>query len=228
MDISVIYNRVVNALSAENSLFSIAARGGILMIVLLVISIIALAIIIDRLVQFRKAKINKVEFIQEINNLISKNQTDRAIQLCEEHPRSPQAKIIALAIENYEVGVSKRKEILEAALKKELRHFEQKLGTLSTFASISPLIGFLGTVTGMVKVFMKIGETGGGVDISMLANGIWEALITTVGGLTVGIVAILFYNYLIGRVEDMTHDIDDTTNDFLNNYRRVRYGEQTA
>ncbi len=74
----------------------------------------------------------------------------------------------------------------------------------------------------MVKVFMKLGETGGGVDISLLAGGIWEALITTIGGLTVGIIAIIFYNYLVGKVEDIAHELEENTNEFIYNIRGVK------
>ena len=74
----------------------------------------------------------------------------------------------------------------------------------------------------MVKVFMRLGETGGGVDISLLANGIWEALITTIGGLTVGIITILFYNYLVGKVEDLAHELEENTNEFIYNIRGMK------
>jgi biopolymer transport protein ExbB len=105
---------------------------------------------------------------------------------------------------------------------KEIHRLEKNLGTLATFAAVAPLIGFLGTVTGMVKVFMRLGETGGGVDISLLANGIWEALITTIGGLTVGIITILFYNYLVGKVEDLAHELEENTNEFIYNIRGIK------
>ncbi|MCD4796221.1 MAG: MotA/TolQ/ExbB proton channel family protein, partial [Candidatus Cloacimonetes bacterium] len=110
----------------------------------------------------------------------------------------------------------------ELALSKEVYRLEKNLGVLATFAAVAPLIGFLGTVTGMVKVFMRIGETGGGVDISLLANGIWEALVTTIGGLTVGIISILFYNYLVGKVEDIAQELEEKTNEFIFNIRGIR------
>ena len=84
------------------------------------------------------------------------------------------------------------------------------------------MIGFLGTVTGMVKVFMKIGETSGGVDITILANGIWEALITTIGGLTVGIICVLFYNFLIGRTETIAQELEEGVSRLLIYIRRMR------
>ena len=224
MDLSKILESIVNSFSSDTNLLGIAAKGGFLMIVLLIISIIAIAIIIERLIKFRRAGIKKDAFFDEVNGYIAENQLERAVQFCEEKEHSPLAKIIALAIEHFEAGISKRKEILEAALSKEIHRLEKRLGALATFAAVAPLIGFLGTVTGMVKVFMKLGETGGGVDISLLANGIWEALVTTIGGLTVGIISILFYNFMVGKVEEFAHDIDEATNDFLIKFRSIRYG----
>lgn len=224
MDLSRIVESIGNSFASDTNLLGIAAKGGFLMIVLLIISIIAIAIIIERLIKFRKSSINKKAFIDEVNSYIAENQMERAVQFCEEKEHSPLAKMIALAIEHFEAGISKRKEILDAALKKEVHQLEKRLGALATFAAVAPLIGFLGTVTGMVKVFMKLGETGGGVDISLLANGIWEALVTTIGGLTVGIISILFYNFMIGKVETFVHEIDEATNDFLINFRSIKYG----
>ena len=99
---------------------------------------------------------------------------------------------------------------------------EKNLSIIKTMVVLCPLMGLLGTVTGMVKVFMKIGGTGGGVDISLLANGIWEALITTIGGLTVGIIMILFYNYLVGKVEDFAQQLEENSNEFIFSIRRIK------
>lgn len=207
---------------AETNLFSIAAKGGFLMIVLLIISIMAITIIIERLMKLKKSKRNEEDFLMEIYGYLSENQIDKAIQVCEQRESSPISKILSKVIENSGKNISETKEMIEIAIKKEIYHFEKNLGTLASFAAIAPLIGFLGTVTGMVKVFMKIAETGGGVDITLLASGIWEALITTVGGLTVGIISILFYNYIVGKVEELANELEENAHDFLLTYRRIR------
>ena len=178
----------------ETSLFSIASKGGFLMIILFILSIAALSIIIERLIKLKRSHKNEEEFLQEIYGYLGENKLEIAIRVCEDRNSSPIANIIAKAISIMDRGMDETKEAIEFSVNKEIHNLEKNLGTLATFAAVAPLIGFLGTVTGMVKVFMKLGETGGGVDISLLAGGIWEALITTIGGLTVGIIAIIFYN----------------------------------
>jgi biopolymer transport protein ExbB len=99
---------------------------------------------------------------------------------------------------------------MESTANLELQRLEKGMGWLSTFAATAPLIGFLGTVTGMVRVFMSIqAHSSAGVDISILAGGIWEALLTTIGGLIVGIVAIIFYNDLIQKLENLLKDMQE-------------------
>ena len=206
----------------KTNLLSIAAKGGFLMIVLLLISFLGLIIIIERLLKFRNAQKDEEEFRQEIYGYLNNRQYEKAVQVCETRKNSPFAVVLSKAVENIDKNVSDLKEVIEAAIKKEIHQLERNLGTVATFAAIAPLIGFLGTVTGMVKVFMKIGGTGGGVDISLLANGIWEALITTIGGLTVGIIMILFYNYLVGKVEDFAQQLEENSNEFIFSIRRIK------
>lgn len=210
----------VMELPQETNLLTIATKGGFLMIILLLISLIAIYIIFERLMSFKRISKLNDDFLPEIEVLVSKNQMDRAIQVCREEKKNPLARVISKLLDHHENGVLSIKDILVSAIQKELGELEKKLGTLSTFAAIAPLIGFLGTVTGMVKVFMKLGDTGGAVNITLLANGIWEALITTIGGLTVGIICILFHNYLIGKVENIVNLLEDKSNSFLINFKK--------
>jgi len=206
----------------ETNLLNLAARGGILMAVLLLISIIAVAIIIERLIKINRANKLKDEFLQGIYEDLAAGYNDKAIQKCEEKKNSALAGVLAKIIDNFQKQVFNDRETVELAINNQIHRLERNLGTLSTFAAIAPLIGFLGTVTGMVKVFMQIGETGGGVDISLLANGIWEALLTTIGGLTVGIVTILFYNYLISKLEVIEQNLEEEAHNFLATVKNLR------
>jgi biopolymer transport protein ExbB len=152
---------------------------------------------------------------------------ERAVQICEDNASAPIAGLIIEAIDNINAPLHELETIMELEANKQGSRIQKNLGALSSFAAVAPLIGFLGTVTGMVKVFMKIGETGGGVDIALLANGIWEALLTTIGGLTVGIVSILFYNYLVGRTEKIAADLEEGLGKLMINIRRLRHEDQT-
>jgi len=220
---NILINTTTNFLQTSNW-FSIATKGGWLMIVLLLVSFFAIEIIIEKLVKFKKIRKGEDEIVKEIMEDLQKNNIDKAINICEENSHLALASILAKAIDKVDIGLSGKQDVLDLSLKKEIHQMEKKLGTLATFSAIAPLIGFLGTVTGMVKVFMKLGEMGGGVDITLLANGIWEALITTIGGLSVGIICIMFYNLLVGKVETISQEIEDKANDFFLSIRRMNNG----
>ncbi len=212
---------ILTTMPTETNMLAIASRGGFLMIVLLIISIIAIAIIIERLLLLKKTKKSEEELLQDIYGKLADNKAEQAIQTCEQQDNTPFARVLTRALDMMGSRYEELKEIVEFSVKKEVHKFQKNLGTLATFAAIAPLVGFLGTVTGMVKVFMRISETGGGVDITLLASGIWEALLTTVGGLTVGIICILFYNYLVGRVEEIAQDLEENSSEFLINIQRI-------
>ncbi|MCF7920150.1 MAG: MotA/TolQ/ExbB proton channel family protein [Candidatus Cloacimonetes bacterium] len=204
------------------NVLEIAVKGGFLMLILLVISVIAIAIIIERLISLRRLSGNNKKVMAGTLEHLGAGIPERAVALCEENASAPISTILIEAIDNLKAPWHELETILELEANRQGIRLQKNLGTLSTFAAVAPLIGFLGTVTGMVKVFMKIGETSGGVDISLLANGIWEALITTIGGLTVGIISILFYNYLIGRTETIASELEDGTSRLLIHIRRLR------
>ncbi|MBN1948768.1 MAG: MotA/TolQ/ExbB proton channel family protein [Candidatus Cloacimonetes bacterium] len=210
----IINTLMVNGVPQATNFFGIAAKGGFLMILLAIISFFAVAIIIEKLISFKRTRKNEEDFLTKLYELIGKKDINQAVEYCDNTGISL-ARVLGRILSHFDPGQRDSQLLLDTSVQKEVHHLERKLGTLATFAAISPLIGFLGTVTGMVKVFMKIGETGGGVDISLLANGIWEALITTVGGLAVGIICILFYNHLVGRVESISQEISDQASEML-------------
>ncbi|PID27908.1 MAG: biopolymer transporter ExbB [Candidatus Cloacimonadota bacterium] len=204
------------------SIFSIAAKGGFIMILLFAISIFAVAIIIERIIKLKKAKTNEDEFLGDIYSMLGEGDYKKALRLCQIRESSPVARICAKGLWAVDLGMGDVKEAVETAAGSELHALQKNLGTLSTFSAIAPLLGFLGTVTGMVKVFKRIQETGGGVDISLLAGGIWEAMITTIGGLAVGILTILCYNYLISKIEEITIDLEEKSTEFILRIRNLK------
>ncbi len=208
------------------TLISIAAKGGWLMLVLLIISIIAIAIIVERLIKLKKAALPGANFFQEIKSLMENQHFEKAIQACEKYQYNPMANVLAKGIDAYTINIDEAEKVINVASKSEMHKLEKNLGGLASIAAIAPLVGFLGTVTGMVKVFMNIEQMGGGVDISLLAQGIWEALLTTIGGLTVGIISILFYNYLVSNIESIATGIEDYVNQLLLDFRRKSYGTE--
>ena len=196
------------------SLFQIVIKGGIIMIPILICSIIALAIVIERLIALRKIRIKSGSFILKVKNLLLQHNLDEAIALCKKTP-GPIAGITKAALEKANRPRQEIKESVESAGKREIYHLERGLGVLGTVAAVAPLIGFLGTVTGMIRAFMQVQAHGGNVDASVLAGGIWEALITTAAGLSVGIPALIFYNWLQGKVERFVFEMSESSTDLL-------------
>jgi len=183
------------------------ARGGILMYVLLLASIITIAVIIERFIVIFKAKKQDEEFANELETIDNISGIEDYIK--SSIIESPLPNTLKRGIEFLSYGEKDATEEMENKAKVEIKSLENHIGVLSTLSAVAPLIGFLGTASGMVKVFMNIGLAKGGVDISMLANGIWEAMLTTIGGLVVGIVALIFNNYFVSSIESMAGKIEE-------------------
>ncbi|NOZ57072.1 MAG: MotA/TolQ/ExbB proton channel family protein [Calditrichaeota bacterium] len=196
------------------SLIDILVKGGVLMIFIGLCSVIAVAVVIERWWTLRKVQINTAAFILQVKNLLLKDRIEEAIALAKRTP-GPVAKITKAAIEKHDRPREEIKEAIEAAGKAEIFQLERNLGALGTVAAISPLIGFLGTVTGMIRAFMQVQAQAGNVDASVLAGGIWEALITTAAGLTVGIPALIFYNWLQGKIERVVFEMQVSSTEIL-------------
>lgn len=196
------------------NLFSIFLKGGFLMWPILLCSIIGLTVIIDRYMVLRKAKINIPAFMVRIRGLIKKRDISGAISYCMEE-KSPVANIIRRGLKKYKLGHERVKEAIENAGRQEISKLEKGLSVLATIAGIAPLLGFLGTVTGMIQAFMTIEDLAGAANPSDLAGGIWEALTTTAFGLIVGIPALAFYNYFLSAVKKAVGDMETVANDVV-------------
>ncbi len=196
------------------SLFSIVAKGGWLMIPLAAFSVIALAIFIERLLTLRRNEVHSRVFLLEVKNYLLNHDVDGALHVSK-RTMGPIAAITKAGLERYNCPRSEIKEAIQVSGKTAIYQLEKYFGLLAIIASTAPMIGFLGTVTGMIRAFMRIEALGGNVNASVLAGGIWEALITTAGGLIVGIPALIFYNYLQGRVEKLVFQMEETSIDLL-------------
>ncbi len=196
------------------TLLDIVVRGGILMIPIVLCSIIAVAILIERLVTLRKIRVKSTTFVLQIKYLLLRKDLEGALALCKKTP-GPIAGITRAGLEKIDRPRQEMKEAIESAGKREIYFLEKYLGVLGTIAAVAPLLGFLGTVTGMIRAFMQVQVHGGNVDASVLAGGIWEALITTAAGLSVGIPALIFYNWLQGKVERYVFEMSETSTELM-------------
>ncbi len=179
--------------------------GGPLMIPILLCSVIALGVFLERIFYLRRKKIIPQKLVIEVEELVKKERINDVTNILK-RDRSPMARIFLAAVKNFGKKREVIKESVEEVGGQEAEYLERYVGVLSVIAQISPLLGLLGTVQGMIKVFNKIVSAGVG-DPSQLADGISVALVTTAAGLTVAIPTLIGYHYLIGRASDLTSEM---------------------
>ena len=203
------------------SLFDVVLKGGWIMGFIFIASIVAVTIIVDRFLVIKKSKSNIPQFLVRIRGLLKKKDIDGALSYCIEE-RTPAANIVKRGLKKYHFGHERVKEAIESAGKQEITKLEKGLSILATISGVAPLLGFLGTVTGMISAFMRIEDLQGAANPSDLAGGIWEALLTTAFGLAVGIIAYSFYNYLINSINKLVLDMEIVSNDVVDIVEEVR------
>jgi len=196
------------------NLFDIFLKGGVLMWAILFCSVIGLSVVIDRFITLRRAKINVPAFLVRLRGFIKKKDMTGALSFCMQE-KSPMANMVRKGLKKFNLGHERVKEAIENAGRQEVSKLEKGLSILATIAGVAPLIGFLGTVTGMIQAFMTIEDLAGAANPSDLAGGIWEALTTTAFGLIVGIPALAFYNYFVNRVKRFVGDMETVANDVV-------------
>ena len=199
---------------AQMNIFDLATKGGWIMGVLLVLSCVAIFIFIQRFMIIRRAKKNDEGFMNRIKDYIHDGKIDSAINLCRKS-RNPSARMIEKGISRLGRPMNDVLVAIENVGNMEVSKLEKGFPIIATIAAIAPMIGFLGTVTGMIRSFFEMANAGTNVDITLLSGGIYEALVTTVGGLIVGIIALFGYNYLVSQVDTVVNNLEDKTMEFM-------------
>lgn len=192
-------------------------KGGVVMIIILMLSVYVLAVILYKYFQFWRLKVSKTDFIRHVEMAVEDKQNSEAFRVASNQV-NPIARIIESTlrvITNKNLSENARIREIEATGSRELRVFDSHLKGLELVANIAPLLGLLGTVLGMVKAFASIGEVGTRVDPSVLAGGIWEALLTTVAGLIVAVPALVAFHVLDGKVEKIRSTAKDVVSNIL-------------
>ncbi len=190
-----------------------AEKGGVLIIPLVICSIISLAVIIEKFFSLRRKKVIIPEVKSVVDNIASEDDIKLALNVCEQH-KGVLSNIVKLVLEHDGSNYLQMRDELSDSGRQEIRVLERGLVILETIATVTPVLGLLGTVIGMIKVFNVIALQGVG-EASALSGGISEALITTAAGLTVGIPALIFYNYFSKKVENLILDIEHISNNLL-------------
>ncbi|OIO38436.1 MAG: hypothetical protein AUJ75_02695 [Candidatus Omnitrophica bacterium CG1_02_49_10] len=199
-------------------MLDIISRGGPVMWLIIMCSVIALGVVIERAYHLYRAQIDTKEFMDKISSTIRRNRIMEAVDICDRMP-GPIAHILKAGIMKHDRTRAEIKEAIEDAGLFEIPRLEKNMGILATIAQISPLLGLLGTVTGMVKAFQVIEQKAAllyPVSAADLAGGIWEALLTTVAGLIVAIPTFVVYNYFISRVDAFVLDMERSSTDLVN------------
>jgi biopolymer transport protein ExbB len=177
-------------------------KGGPFMWPIITCSMVALAIILERWVRFVRLPSGTRRLASEVADLVRLGRVEDASRTCD-GARGPVATVLREYCGALVLSAEQREQVAHMAGSRELRVLEQRLRALAAIARISPLLGLLGTVVGLVEAFMVVADHGGHVEASLLAGGIWQALLTTVAGLIVAIPATLFHDWFEGKVDDV-------------------------
>lgn len=196
------------------SLIELLLKGGFVMIPLLLLSLGALYIIFERIFVIQKAVKNPAPFMEKVKKSVLAGNIKEAQLLCEKE-NTPVARMISKGIERIGAELRTIEASIENVGKIEIYYLEKNLSTLATISGAAPMIGFLGTVTGMIQAFIAIAQEEGTISPKLLSSGIYEAMITTAAGLAIGIVAYIGYNYLIAQVQKAIHKMEYTSIEFI-------------
>lgn len=202
------------AASQGSSLLDILVLGGWVMVPLVLLSVLTFYLLIERLITIRKASSNPDAITDRVRDYVRNGDVEGAISYCQQKD-VPITRILKQGLERLGRPISEIQDAVQAAGKHETFELERRTNLLASIAGIAPMLGFFGTVVGMIKAFQQIQNLQGNVNPSVLAGGIWEALVTTAAGLLVGILALFAYNFIIGRIRRLTNDMERSATDFI-------------
>ena len=196
------------------TIFSLLIKGGYMMIPIFLLSIVAIYIFVERMMTINRASKTPIGFMDKIRQMVAGGDINAAKLVCAQSD-TPIGKMIEKGIARIGSPLKSIEVSIENVGKIEIYKLEKNLSLLATISGAAPMIGFLGTVTGMIRAFISIAQEEGAVSPKLLSSGIYEAMITTAAGLVVGIVAYLGYNYLVTRVQKIVHNMEFTSVDFI-------------
>ena len=188
--------------------------GNLVMGAIGILSIVAVYILIERYIAINKASKEDAGFLKSIQNFIESKDIEAAKTLCR-NTDSPIARMIEKGVNRIDKPMTDISAAIENQGKLEVFKMENNLANLATISGAAPMLGFLGTVIGMIVAFHEMASAGGNIDVAMLSQGIYTAMVTTVAGLVVGIIAFIAYNYLVSKVDKVIFMLEAKTTDFL-------------
>jgi len=183
-----------------NDLIAFISKGGILVIPILLCSVIALAIFVERLIRFTLMKSRGAGLAEKVAALLKEGNEQKALDLAQ-NSKSPMGRVLVQAMAVKDMDREMLETVIINATDEEVRNLSSYVQALATIGNIAPILGLLGTVIGMIKAFMVIQQMGGKVNAAVLAGGIWEAMLTTALGLAVALPTMVAHSYLISRID---------------------------
>ncbi len=203
-----------SAAAGSVSILDLLLKGGWVMIPLIILFALSIYIFVERIRVVKRAAKIPEQFMEKIRGLVSRGEISAARILCSQTD-SPISRMIEKGVSRIGSPLKSIEAAIENVGKLELYRLEKNLTLLATISGAAPMIGFLGTVTGMIQAFIAIAQEEGNVSPQLLSTGIYEAMITTATGLAVGILAYLGYNYLVSRVNKVVHQMEYISIDFI-------------
>jgi len=191
------------------------AHGGPMLWVILVTGAVGIVTFIERYLHFHRAQINSTEFLNGVRTVMKRNNVVEAISICDATP-GPVSRLVKTAIINRDNSRERVRESIEEAGLVEVPRLEERLNLLATIAQIAPLLGLLGTVLGLIKLFQQLQEAGVYAHVGQLSEGVWQALISAAAGIAVAIPTHAGYNYLVSRVNKIVTDMERAATEIVN------------
>ena len=229
MDLKILILQILNEQDAltiietqeKISVMDLLFKGGFMIIPILLLFIITIYIFIERILVINKESKSPKNFTDEIIKRVNNNDINGAKLICND-TNNPIARMILKGLNKIESSLKNIETSIENVGKIEIYNLEKNLSLLATISGAAPMMGFLGTVTGMIQAFISIAQEEGAVSPKLLSSGIYEAMISTAAGLFVGIIAYLAYNYLVSRVEKLIYRMEYSTIEFIETLQSKR------
>ncbi len=199
-------------------MWDLIQKGGPMMYLIILSSIIAFGVVLERIYHLSRARVDSNRFMDQVTSVLKRNKIIEAIEMCNATP-GPIAHIVKAGILKHDRSKPEIKEAVEEAAQLEIPRLEKHMPVLATIAHVAPLLGLLGTVTGMIKSFQVIQQKAiamSPVNPGDLAGGVWEALLATLAGLSVAIPTYVAYNYLVSQVDSLVFDMERSATDLVN------------
>ena len=202
---------------------SLIMKGGVIMIPIILGSIIALAIILERFWTLWRIRLNIPKFAQEIFLHLKRGQFQKALERCEK-VRHPIADVFKLGILNRTLKREEIESMMEREGDEQVQYLERYLGALLIIVGVEPMMGFLGTIVGLIQAFMAWEQMGSNITVNVLAAGIYQAMITTAAGLSVAIPAYILYHLIVGKIKNHAQEITYYGNELVDILTKVKEG----